>query len=138
METLPDVKKNEIEKEVTDQFNQLISALNQKNADEWAKYYSSNGFISTIAGTDYYPTRNLWVDAVKNYFSMRERQHVELVELRVTALAEDIALLTSEERSEIQLKDGNSKQSKHVFTMIWKKEASGWKILHSHESWLDN
>ncbi len=127
----------DIENEVKDQFNQLVSALNQKNASEWSKYYSNDGFLSTIAGTDYYPTRNLWVDAVTNYFLMRERQHVELIELRVTALAPNIALMTSEEKSEIKLKDGNNIKSKHVFTMIWKKESTGWKILHSHESWLD-
>ena len=129
---------SDIEKEVKDQFNQLISALNQKNAGEWSKFYSNDGFISTIAGTDYYESKNTWVDAVTNYFSMRERQHVELIELRVIALAPNIALMTSEERSEIKLKDGNNIQSKHVFTMIWKKESTDWKILHSHESWMDD
>lgn len=128
----------DIEKEVKDQFNQLLSALNQKDAGAWSKFYSDDEFVSTIAGTDYYANRNDWVNAVTNYFSTRERQHVELIKLRVTPLASDIALMTSEERSEIELKDGNDIIiSKHVFTMIWKKESAGWKILHSHESWLD-
>jgi ketosteroid isomerase-like protein len=68
---------------------------------------------------------------------MRERQYIEPVEVRVTALAPNITLMTSEEKSEIKLKNGNNIKSKHVFTMIWKKEKDGWKILHSHESWMD-
>jgi ketosteroid isomerase-like protein len=127
----------EVEKEVRDQFNQLVSAINQMNAGEWSKFYSNDEFLSTIAGTDYYDTKDKWVDSITSYFNIRERQHIEPVEVRVTALAPNIALMTSEERSEIKLKDGDNIKSKHVFTMIWKKEKDVWKILHSHESWLD-
>ena len=127
----------EVKKEVRDQFNQLVSAINQMNAGEWSKFYSNDEFLSTIAGTDYYDTKNTWVDSITNEFNMRERQYVEPVDVRVTALAPNIALMTSEERSDIKLKDGNNIKSKHVFTMIWKKEKDVWKILHSHESWMD-
>ena len=77
------------------------------------------------------------MDSITSYFNIRERQHIEPVEVRVTALAPNIALMTSEERSEIKLKDGDNIKSKHVFTMIWKKEKDVWKILHSHELWMD-
>jgi len=127
----------EMEKEVKDQFNQLVSAINQMNAGEWSKFYTNNEFLSTIAGTDYFETKNTWVDSITNYFNMREHQYVEPVEVRVTALAPNMALMTSEERSDIKLKNGNNIKSKHVFTMIWNKEKDGWKILHSHESWTD-
>jgi ketosteroid isomerase-like protein len=127
----------EVKKEVRDQFNQLVSAINQMNAGEWSKFYSNDEFLSTIAGTDYYDTKDTWVDSITSYFNIRERQHIEPVEVRVTALAPNIALMTSEERSEIKLKDGENIKSKHVFTMIWRKEKDVWKILHSHESWLD-
>ncbi len=91
----------EMEKEVKDQFNQLVSAINQMNAGEWSKFYTNNEFLSTIAGTDYFETKNTWVDSITNYFNMRERQYIEPVEVRVTALAPNIALMTSEERSDI-------------------------------------
>jgi len=132
-----DVEKEAIEKEIKDQFNQLVSTLNQSDAGEWSKFYSKGEFLSTIAGTDYYATRSAWVDVITNYFSMRERQHVEPLQVRVTALTPEIALMTSEENAEMWLKSGNNIKSKHVFTMIWKKEQDDWKILHSHESWMD-
>jgi hypothetical protein len=32
------------------------------NAGEWSKFYSNDEFLSTIAGTDYYETKNTWSD----------------------------------------------------------------------------
>jgi ketosteroid isomerase-like protein len=134
-EGMPD--KEAIQKQVTDQFNQLISAINQKNAGAWSEYYSKDEFLSAIVSTDYYATRSAWVGLITKYFSMRERQHVEPLEVRVTALTSDLALMTSEEKAEMQLKSGENIKSKHVFTMIWKREQAGWKIIHSHESWTE-
>ena len=137
MKSFTEAEKEAIQKEVQDRFNQLVSAINQLNAGEWSDFYSRDDFLSTIAGTDYYATRSAWVDSITNYFSMRERQHIEPLEVRVTALTSNIALMTSEEKAEMRLKSGDNIKSRHVFTMIWKKEQDGWKILHSHESWMD-
>jgi ketosteroid isomerase-like protein len=57
--------------------------------------------------------------------------------VRVHVLAQDLALMTSEKQIQMKLKDGLTLGSKHVYTMIWKKEKTDWKILHSHESWID-
>ena len=137
MKSFTEAEKEAIQKEVQDRFNQLVSSINQLNAGEWSDFYSRDEFLSTIAGTDYYATRSAWVDSITNYFSMRERQHIEPLEVRVTALTSNIALMTSEEKAEMRLKSGDNIKSRHVFTMIWKKEQDGWKILHSHESWMD-
>ena len=68
---------------------------------------------------------------------MRERMQVEPLEVQVTALAPNLALLASEEKTQIWFKSGKNITVKHVFSMIWKKEQAGWKILHSHESWME-
>lgn len=135
--TLTETDNDTIKTEVKDQFNQLVSALNQKNADLWSTNYSNSEFISAIAGTDYYSTRTDFKDTITKYFSMRESQHVEPLEIRVTPLTPILAFMTSEEKIEMFLKSGEKFDSKHVFTMIWKKEKEGWKILHSHESWTE-
>ena len=41
------LKFPEVEKEVKDQFNQLVSALNQMNAGEWSKFYTNLEQITT-------------------------------------------------------------------------------------------
>jgi len=131
------VEQEAIKKEVTEQFNQLVATINDVNADAWASFYSKDEFMSAVAGTDYYATRSAWVGQITDYFSERERQRVQPLEVRVTALTSDLALMTSEENSEMSMRGGSIFNSKHVFTMLWKREPDGWKILHSHESWTE-
>ena len=137
MQSFLDADKEVIIKEVKGHFNQLVSAINQSNAGAWSEYYSKEGFLSAVAGTDYYAVRSDWVATITDYFSMREHQDLEPANIQITALTPDLALMTSQEKTEMLLKDGNNIKCKHVFSMIWKKERDGWKILHSHESWVD-
>ncbi|RJP66486.1 MAG: hypothetical protein C4539_11475, partial [Ignavibacteriales bacterium] len=104
----------------------------------WSDFYSKDEFISAMVMTDYYSSKSAWVDTITKYFSLREKQIVEPVEVRVTALAPDLALMTSEENGDMLLMNGSSWKSKHVFTMVWKKEKDGWKIIHSHEAFVES
>lgn len=126
-----------IETEVKDQFSRLINAVNRKDASAWSEFYSRDAFVSAIAGTDSFTDRGAWVAQVTEYFDLRERQHLEPADIRVTALAPDLALMTSAETTAMTLKSGASFTFRHAFTMLWKKEPAGWKIVHSHESWVD-
>ena len=130
---LTETAKEVIKQEVKDQFSRLVSAINQVDSLAWSEHYSNNEFISAIVSTDYLSSRNEWVDMITTYFSNRKSQHVEPIEVRVTALSPYLALMTSEEKSEMELKSGQYMKAKHVYTMIWKKEQDGWKSLHSHE-----
>lgn len=131
------VDNEDIVQEVTDRFTQLVAAINQKDAAAWEKYYGDVGFVSAVAGGFFCSTRNDWVRAIASNFAMRASQHLEVCDVQVFPLASDSALLTSRNRVEMQLKSGQSVSSNHVFTMIWKKVEEGWRILHSHESWMD-
>lgn len=137
-QTVTDEESTSVRKEVMDRFNQLVSAINQKNAKAWSGYYSQDNFISTFAGTDYYDSRSAWVDLITNYFQTRESQQMRPLAVRVNELKPDLALLTSTDKTEMRLSDGQNIKAKHVFTMLWKKEQGGWKIIHSHESWVDD
>ncbi|MBN2017789.1 MAG: nuclear transport factor 2 family protein [Candidatus Cloacimonetes bacterium] len=124
-----------IKNEVKNKFEKLISALNNLDSHEWSEIYSKDEFISAFVSTDFYSSRKAFINAITSYFTMREQQKVEPLEVEVTALTPTLALLTSQEKTEMLLKNGENMRSKHVFTMIWKKEAEDWKIIHSHESW---
>jgi len=136
-QTFTETEKDTIKKDVINQFNELVYALNEKNADLWFTNYSESEFISAIVGTDYYSTRTDFKDTITKYISMREGQHVEPIEIRVTPLTPIIAFMTSEEKIEMLLKSGENLNVKHVFTIIWRKEKASWKIIHSHESWME-
>ena len=131
------MEKEVIKKEVKEQFNQLISAINNSDVLTWSEFYSKEEFLSTFVSTDFYTERGPFIDTIKYYFSIREYQHIEPLEVHVTALTSDLALMTSQEKIEMRLEKGENLKFKHVFTMIWKKEQDEWKIIHSHESWID-
>ncbi len=130
-----EVETDSIRKAVLDAFLQLIAAVNALDVDAWSTYYSRDNFLSTIAGTDYSNTRDEWIAMIRGYFAQRTKQLVDPQLIRVAPLTNELALLTSEERCEMQLKTGETINTAHVFTMLWKKEGEDWKIIHSHESW---
>ena len=137
MKSSTDLDKANIVKEVTDMFTHLVAAINQKDIAAWEKYYGGDEFVSTVVGGMFFATRSDWVQAIASNFSMRDSQHFKLREVQVIPLASDAALLTSQERVEMQLKSGQTNIYSHVFTMIWKRAQEGWQIIHSHESWVD-
>jgi hypothetical protein len=102
------VGQEAIKKEITDQLNRLVAAINDLNADAWSSYYSKDDFVSAIASTDYYATRSAWVSQITHCFSMQERQSVQPVEVRVNPLTSDLALMTSEEDAEMWLPGGEA------------------------------
>jgi len=125
-----------IKKELKEQFAQLNDAINSSNSLTWSEFYSKENFISTFVSTDFYPERSTFIDTITYYYSLRESQHLEPIEVQVTVLTKTLALLTSQEKIEMRLNSGDYLNSRHVFSMMWKKEQDGWKIIHSHESWI--
>ena len=57
--------------------------------------------------------------------------------MEIVPLTPASALLTSRETNDMQLKDGGAPRCAHTFTMLWKLDKDGWKIVHAHESWRD-
>lgn len=134
---LTEADREKIQQEVTMQFHQLVAALNRMDLTAWADFYSNDAFASAIIRTDHFAMRDAWVSAITKYFALRARQEVTPRAVRVTPLAPGLALMTSEEKTAMWLKDGTHAASIHVFTMVWKRESGGWKVVHSHESWVD-
>jgi len=126
-----------IVEEVSERFTDLIAALNQRDVGAWEDCYSKTEFLSAIAGGDFFASRSDWVQSIRSLFSARAHQHVELRKVQVVPLAPDVALLTCQDYTDMQLEGKPSARYRHVFTMIWKKGQEGWQIRHSHESWVN-
>jgi|GEM_PF-4136084 len=134
----PTGEENEnIRQEITAQFKGLIDAVNRIDAQAWADYYSVDEYLSAFVSTDYYGTRREWVETITRYFAQREFQHVDIQEIRVIPLTHELALMTSREKTEMRVMGGESAMFHHGFTMLWKKGSAGWKIIHSHESVME-
>ena len=57
-QTLTEVEKEAIKKDVKDQFSRVVSALNNIDASAWSEYYSKDEFLSAIVSTDCYASRS--------------------------------------------------------------------------------
>ena len=132
---LTDEQKVSVGKEVEVQSAEVISVLNQLDLDAWSEYWSNDGFISVYSGTNYFTSRSAWVDSVKYWWSLRKGQHMKIIENKFTVLAPNVVLNTGVSDFEILLKNGEQINGPVLTTLLWKKEESGWKIIHLHESW---
>ncbi len=127
-------QKASIEKEIREQFDKVVSAISQLDADLYFETISKDEFISHISSR-----RGLtfgysaWMDTIKVSFSRRERHQSEPLDVKVTALSTDLALLTSNAIWE-NWWSGNYRKTNGKATYLWKNEPDGWKIIHIHES----
>ena len=137
MQQFTEAEKDEVVKAVKERFDQLVSAVNKIDTKSWASFYSDDSPVTAVAGVDFYGDKKTWIETVGEYFSQRKSQTFESMAVKITPLTNDLALLVSEENTSMTQGDGAGVKSKHVFTMVWKNEKSGWKVLHSHESWVD-
>ena len=138
MQQFTEAEKDEVVRAVKEQFDQFVSAVKKIDTKSWASFYSDDSPVTAVAGVDFYGDKKTWVETVGEYFSQRKSQTIEPVAVKITPLAHDLALLVSEENTSMTQGDGAVVKGKHVYTMVWKNEKSGWKVLHSHESWVDS
>jgi len=136
---LTDVQKSAIVAEVEKVHGDLIANLSKLDIDLWTEPWSKNEFVAASSGVNYFRTLNEFRDSVKYWFSLRERQKVEIVERNIKVLAPDLVLLTCILNWEIQFKNGEqANNSNSLTTVLWKKESEGWKGICLHESWKGN
>jgi hypothetical protein len=128
-------QKTAIQNEVKDQYHKALSAINQLNSASWFEFWSKDGFLTAFSGVNYFDNRSALVDTVANWFSNRTSQKFEPTDIRVTPLTSELALLTSKMDYLILFKNESQYKFKGIHTFIWKKEQTGWKIIHMHESY---
>jgi ketosteroid isomerase-like protein len=131
---LTDEQKVTIQNEVQVQMDGKITAARQLDADAFIDYFSNDEFISVNSGATYYSSLSVFADSVANWYSLRESRNTNQIESKITVLAPDLALGTRVLYSENLFKSGELLKSNTVITELWKKEQSGWKVIHFHES----
>ena len=132
---LTEEQKVTIQNEVNTEFEKLVNAIQQLNYDSFSELYSKTDFISCAKfNTGLLTDINAWMDSVKISFALRERQKTEMLNLKITPLTQDMALVNQIAYWENWWKNGDYRKSYGVATYIYKKEPIGWKIVHITET----
>jgi len=136
---LTDEQKAAIVAEVEKVHGDLVTNLSKLDIDLCTEPWSKNEFVAATSGVNYFRTLNEFRDSVKYWFSLRERQTIEIVERNIKVLAPDLVLLTCILNWDILFKNGEKAYSSNSpTTTVWKKESEGWKSICLHESWKGN
>jgi hypothetical protein len=80
---LTDEQKAVIVTEVEKVHGDLIANLSKLDIDSWTEPWSKDEFVAASSGVNYFRTLNEFKDSVKYWFSLRERQMVEIVERNI-------------------------------------------------------
>ena len=124
-----------IEKDVRDQFDKYVAGITQLDIDLLSEVFSKDEFVSYVSGRiGMIYGYSALVDSLTIYVSARERHRSEILDVRVTALAPDLAFLTQIAIWENWYKNGDYIKYNGQATYLWKKEQDGWKLIHAHES----
>ena len=131
---LTELQKQTIKDEVKVEFDKLVSSINDLNFESWADCYSKENFISSLklsheGNKDY----DEWMDIVKTSFAERSKHTHQLIDLQITPLKSDLALVTQYGILENWWKDGTYKKANGAVSYLYSKENGSWKIIHINE-----
>jgi uncharacterized protein (TIGR02246 family) len=122
-----------IEKQLLDNWEKIMTTIEDSDSEAYASFISPNLILMSSQGTVYY-SKTAYIDNVRNWFSTRENTEIEQKKIIVTPLDKEIALLDQESYFVVTYQDGNIQEVDHTVSFVFKKESSGWKIIHGHES----
>jgi uncharacterized protein (TIGR02246 family) len=126
-------EKLTIEKQLLDDWEKIMTTIEDSDSEAYASFISPDLILMSSQGSVYY-SRTAYIDNVKNWFSTRANTEIEQKKIIVTPLDEDIALLDQESDFVVTYLDGSIQGVHHAVSFVFKKEPTGWRIIHGHES----
>jgi ketosteroid isomerase-like protein len=131
---LTDQQKVDIEKQIQEFHDSLLIPIEDLNPDGYAPFVSSDEFLGHYNGGTVIPSKAAFIDTLKSWFSDRQTQRFEPQKVTINVFSKDLVLIDQVAKFNIINKDGQIWQGDHAISFLIKKEKSGWKIIHSHES----
>lgn len=125
--------KSKIEKQILDEWEKIMATIKDSDSEAYATFISPDLILMSSQGSVYY-SKTVYIDNVKKWFSTRKNTEIEQKKIIVTPLDEDIALLDQESDFVVTYQDGSIQGVHHAVSFVFKKEPTGWRIIHGHES----
>jgi ketosteroid isomerase-like protein len=128
-------QKADIEKQVLEQWDKLNLTLEKADAAGYLSFLSTDGFLGMHSEGTQFLTRESYADSVKAWFEPRKSCEMPNRKIKVHVLGENLALLDQAGIFQANFRDGRVIRLNHAVSFVFRKETSGWKIIHGHESW---
>lgn len=135
--SITDSQKVIIEKQILEQWEKSGLAVKKSDADGYLTSFSSTGFVAMHSEGMQFISLKEYADSVKVWFSARTSNEIQQPTIKVTVLSDQLALMDQKSVFQLNLKDSRVVRCNHAVSFLFKKEDSGWKIIHGHESWTN-
>ena len=133
---LTDSQKADIEKQIRELWDKLTIPILNADADGYAPFISSDEFIADYeGGTLALRSKTELIDTLRNWFSNRKSNEFQQKTVKITVLSDNLVAVDQLCILQINFKDDTRMRLNDAISFIFKKETSGWKIIHVHESW---
>ncbi len=136
-QTVTAAQKAETEKILTEATKEIVATVSNLSTDGWVKYASADfrervgaGAISPAASG-----KEAYLKWAANIHSQRTTQILTTDLIKVDAISPDLAYVIWLGGVTTVAKSGRHGGAAVAWSMVWKKESDGWKVIHIHESW---
>jgi len=131
---LTDSQKADIEKQIREVVDKIITTAENLDVAGYSAFINSDEFIATINKGYAFQSKKEWIDSVGVWWSGRKSQDLDQVKVKIAVLSADYALADRVSVWQITNKNDFIWSFNQACSYIFKKEASGWKFIHYHES----
>ena len=134
-QTLTDVEKAGIEKEIKKILDELVEASLKVDISYAESMVSDQHGLGFIDGGVFYPSSKEVLETFRKGFGQLERQEeLAAYEYRTAVMAPDVVIVTSHSKTKVYRKDGNTFTGVFGQTFVLMKIEGEWKCIHSHQS----
>ena len=131
---LTDSQKADIEKQILDLSNKLADAAEKLDVTSWSNFLSSNEFLGWGSGGTVYHSREVWLDSIGVWWNRRKSLEIGQRKFDVTILSADFVHVDRFSVNQLQYKNDQILSFNQAVSFLYKKGATGWKIIHAHVS----
>jgi ketosteroid isomerase-like protein len=118
----------QVQEEVTAVAEQFMAALNRLDPGVAAAIYDPNSMHGNDGAT-YYATYDEWVTHNQEFFGGFEEMDGEWKNIRIDALAPDVALFAGQSEANVTQVGGAHTKVEGVITLVFRKIEGTWKVI---------